>query len=47
MKKKLYIIPTIQVVKVQQQSQILIGSPDIYGMNNLLQEEEPPLIIGW
>ncbi len=47
MKKKIYEKPTMETVKLQQQYAILTGSPDIYGINNLLQEEEPPITIGW
>ena len=36
----------METVKLQQQYAILTGSPD-YGLNNQLQEEEPPVIIGW
>ena len=40
MKKKEYIIPTMEVVKIQQQCQILAGSVDAYGMNRQLQDDE-------
>ena len=40
MKKKEYIIPTMEVMKIQQQCQILAGSVDANGMNNMLQGEE-------
>jgi hypothetical protein len=40
MKKKEYIIPTMEVVKIQQQCQILAGSVDAYGMNKTLIEDE-------
>lgn len=42
MKKKIYIIPTTQVVKLQQQYMILAGSQ---GMNEELQDET--VIVGW
>ncbi|MBR2243845.1 MAG: hypothetical protein IJ888_03805 [Prevotella sp.] len=45
--KKIYEKPSMETVKLQQQYAILTGSPDIYGLNNQLQEEEPPIIIGW
>ena len=38
MVKKEYLKPTMVVVKIQQQSQILAGSS--YGMNKSVQEEE-------
>ena len=38
MTKKEYMTPTMEVVKIQQQSQILAGSS--YGMNTQLSEEE-------
>jgi len=38
MAKKEYLKPTMEVVKIQQQSQILAGSS--YGMNTQLSEEE-------
>ena len=40
MKKKEYIIPTMEVVKIQQQCQILAGSVDANGMNTDLQDED-------
>ena len=46
MKKKTYEQPTMEVVKLQSQVQMLIGSPDVNGMNQQLQvTEEVPL--GW
>ena len=38
MSKKEYMKPSMEVVKLQQQSQILAGSS--YGMNTQLSEEE-------
>ena len=43
--KKEYLKPEMEVVKIQQQSQILAGSVDANGMNTSLQEEE--VIVGW
>lgn len=43
--KKEYLKPEMEVVKIQQQSQILAGSVDSNGMNTSLQEEE--VIVGW
>jgi hypothetical protein len=43
--KKEYMKPTMQVVKIQQQCQILAGSVDANGMNNGLQDET--VDIGW
>jgi hypothetical protein len=40
MKKKDYTKPIMQVVELRQKYQLLTGSPDVYGMNNRLQEEE-------
>lgn len=37
MNKKTYVHPTIEVVKIQGQTHMLIGSPDPYGMKNQLQ----------
>jgi hypothetical protein len=45
MKKKEYIIPTMEVVKIQQQCQILAGSVDANGMNTDLQDDE--VDAGW
>jgi hypothetical protein len=39
MTKKEYMTPEMQVVKIQQQCQILAGSLDANGMNDMLQEE--------
>ena len=38
--KKEYLKPEMEVVKIQQQSQILAGSVDAYGMNTDLQDDE-------
>ena len=38
--KKEYMKPTIEVVKIQQQCQILAGSVDTNGMNDMLLNEE-------
>ena len=38
--KKEYMKPTMQVVKIQQQCQILAGSLDANGMNNGLLDDE-------
>ena len=40
MTKKEYLKPEMEVVMIQQQSQILAGSVDANGMNTGLQEEE-------
>ena len=40
MTKKEYMKPEMEVVKIQQQSQILAGSVDANGMNTGLQGEE-------
>ena len=40
MTKKEYMKPTIEVVKIQQQCQILAGSVDEYGMNKIVIEDE-------
>ena len=40
MTKKEYMKPTIEVVKIQQQCQILAGSVDTNGMNDMLLNEE-------
>ena len=39
MTKKEYMKPAMEVVKIQQQCQILAGSLDANGMNDMLQEE--------
>ena len=39
MTKKEYMKPAMQVVKLQQQCQMLAGSLDAYGMNDELLEE--------
>ena len=38
--KKEYLKPEMEVVMIQQQSQILAGSVDANGMNDTLQNEE-------
>lgn len=43
--KKEYMMPAMEVVKVQQQCQILAGSIDANGMNTDLQNEE--VTEGW
>ena len=40
MTKKEYLKPEMEVVKIQQQCQILAGSVDAYGMNSQLQDDE-------
>ena len=40
MTKKAYMKPTMEVVELQHECQILAGSADAYGMNNGLQDEE-------
>ena len=40
MTKKTYEHPVMKEVQIQQQAHILNGSPDVYGMNNTLQNEE-------
>ncbi|KWW32944.1 MAG: hypothetical protein F083_2566 [bacterium F083] len=45
-KKKKFEKPTMQVIELQQRTQILAGSVDAYGMNNTLIEEEE-VIEGW
>ena len=40
MTKKEYMKPTMEVVELQHECQILAGSADAYGMNNGLQDEE-------
>lgn len=42
MKKKTYEQPTMEVVKLQSQVQMLIGSPDPNGMLNQLQIPTDP-----
>ena len=46
MTKKEYMKPEIEVVKIQQQCQILAGSVDANGMNKTLIEDEE-VIEGW
>ena len=43
--KKEYMMPAMEVVKIQQQGQILAGSIDANGMNTDLQNEE--ITEGW
>lgn len=43
MEKKIYMKPTMEIVKLQQQNMILAGSTQ--GLNDELQSEE--VIIGW
>ena len=45
MTKKEYMKPEIEVVKIQQQSQILAGSVDANGINDELLDET--VDIGW
>ena len=45
MTKKEYMKPEIEVVKIQQQCQILAGSVDANGMNDTLIDEE--VTEGW
>ena len=45
MTKKEYMKPKMEVVKIQQQRQILAGSVDANGMNTNLQDED--VIVGW
>ena len=40
MTKKEYMKPSVKVVELQQQCQILAGSVDAYNMNTSVQEEE-------
>ena len=40
MTKKEYMKPSVKVVELQQNCQILAGSPDACGMNPELQEDE-------
>ena len=40
MTKKEYMKPSMKVVKLQQNCQILAGSKDAYGMNESIQYEE-------
>lgn len=42
MKKKTYEQPTMEVVKIQSQVQMLIGSPDPNGLLNQLQIPTDP-----
>ena len=45
MTKKEYMKPEMEVVKIQQQCQILAGSVDANGMNTGLQDDE--MTEGW
>ena len=45
MTKKEYMTPTTEVVKLQQQSTLLAGSPNTYGVEKELQSEE--VTEGW
>ncbi len=46
MTKKAYMKPTMQTVALKQRATILAGSPDVYGMNkNLIEDEE--VLFGW
>ena len=45
MTKKEYMKPKMEVVKIQQQRQILAGSVDANCMNTDLQNED--VIVGW
>ena len=38
--KKIYMKPTMLSVKLKHRKMIMAGSPDAYGMNNSLQNEE-------
>jgi hypothetical protein len=38
--------PTMQTVALKQRAAVLVGSPDVYGMNkNLIEDEE--VLFGW
>ena len=44
--KKAYMKPTMQTVALKQRAAVLVGSPDVYGMNkNLIEDEE--VLCGW
>jgi len=46
MTKKAYMKPTMQTVALKQRAAVLVGSPDVYGMNkNLIEDEE--VLFGW
>ncbi len=45
MTKKAYMKPTMQTVALKQHSSILTGSPDAYGMNKRILDEE--VTEGW
>jgi hypothetical protein len=40
MNKKAYMKPTMQIVALKQRTAILAGSPDAYGMNKKLIDNE-------
>ena len=46
MTKKEYMKPTLKVIELQHKSMILAGSPDAYGMNKTLIEDEE-VVEGW
>ncbi len=46
MTKKAYMKPTMQTVALKQRATILAGSPDIYGMNKKLIDDEE-VTEGW
>ena len=43
--KKEYMKPSMKVVKLQHKCQILAGSVDANGMNNVIQDDE--VTVGW
>ncbi len=45
MTKKAYMKPTMQTVELKHKTMILAGSPDAYGMNQSLLDEE--VTEGW
>ena len=45
-KKKRFEKPTMKVIELQHKSMILAGSPDAYGMNKTLIEDEE-VVEGW
>lgn len=46
MTKKEYQKPAMEVIELQHKSMILAGSPDAYGMNKTLIEDEE-VVEGW
>ena len=46
MTKKEYQKPAMKVIELQHKSMILAGSPDAYGMNKTLIEDEE-VVEGW